>query len=338
MTKTVLILFFLSNLLVFNGLAQLGGIGSFESISLASNANLIALGGTNLTQESDINFLNANPALLNKNMVNETLFDINIYYGDVIQNNITYIFKIKKLGPLAFTIKSISYGTLTGYDLQGNYISDFKAFDYALILNYAYEIKPFSLGIGLKWAGASIDQYSGQAVFLDIATTFFHPKKDFRIALAIKNLGFIIKNLSENEIFNSPLDLQIGTTFKPEKFPFTFSLTFHNLLVSNIVYNDIQQNNLLGIDNQSVSFLNRFSRYMILSSELELISNFHIYFGYNFLMKQELGSGIGLGIKLKVKKINISYAYYLARANYANHALSFAFKPKNFIRKKKVIN
>ncbi len=308
----------------FGGMAQqLGGYGTFNFLRLPQGTRATALGGANISAETkDATLFLQNPALMHQDNHRHLALNYAGYYGGISYLNSSFAFHHAKTGQWAAAIQYLNYGTMDSYDAAGNPMGTFSAQDYALTLAYSKQIRVFRLGVNAKFVGSSVGTFRNSGFLFDIGGLFVHPKQDFRVGLVVKNIGFAFSNYTNTSNFTMPFDVQVGSTFKPKKMPFRFSLTMHHLLPTSITYNDPNQPSDL-VDEfgnpvkGSVSFFDSFSRRFIVGAEILIHKNFQVRGGYNFLTRRELGisnqnkglTGLSLGFMLQVKGFEVSYSY-----------------------------
>lgn len=337
-------------ILPFSAFAQLGGKQSFSFLNIAPNARILGLGGVNLTADSkDIGMFFSNPALVDS--TDGTNAQLNFFTLNAGSTYSTFAFQ-KRISANRFLragIQYLGYGSFNGFDLVGNSTGSFSAQDYALTVSYAQRISPFTLGINLKLVGSSIANYSSFGILLDVASAFIHPKKDLKISLAIKNLGFAFSNYTDASQFSMPFDAQVGISFRPEKMPIRFSFTAHQLAPSaDIVYNDPNKKGIIDANGNeikpTVSTFDKLSRRMVFGAEVIVSKNFNIRFGYNFLRRKELSEevrralvGFSFGFMFRVKEMEFSYARSIQHLSGGLNCFSIALNTNSLIKKKKIV-
>jgi hypothetical protein len=313
-------------ILPFVVFAQLGGRTGYSFLEVPVAARQAAVGTYNVSiLDRDVAMGYSNPALLNDTIDEMVSFTYQPFYADIKK---TTLFGAKVLkdnkGVLSAGLNYFSYGQIEEYDASGTATGNvFSPKEYALVLGYARGFGPFSMGANLKFAHSSIETYNASAVLLDFGTLYKHPKQQLTVGLVFKNVGFNIDNYVKGEPVNTPFDIQLGATFKPEHMPVRFSLTTHHLYKFDIVYNDPSINVTVNLDGtvtpNETTFTDKLLRHFAIGTELIFTKNFHARFGYNFLMRRELrlqdksaASGLSWGFMLRVKKFDIGFtrAYY----------------------------
>lgn len=303
------ILFFLGLLGVFpNAIAQQPGTVAYSFINLPYAAKLGGLGGvtTSLLNADPTLFL-SNPALATDSMSNKPSVNITLLPNTTNLSTAAYSRNFKKLGLFSIGVQYVAYGTLAGYSDTGTATSSFKPHESALTLSYARQANNFRLGASIKQVGANIADYKNIATLFDMGGVFIHPSQRFTLALAIKNVGFQWKRLSQNAEVNLPFDVQLGTTIKPEHMPFRFSVTLYKLYKWDLTQPNEQSTNAVA-DN--------LMRHVVLGAELLLSNHINLLFGYNHLRRKELKlngvssfSGFSTGLAVKTRLFDFEYAF-----------------------------
>jgi hypothetical protein len=304
---------------------NLGGGESFSFLRLPNNAKTAALGGINVSATlKDAGMFVQNPALMHADNHQNLGLNYTAYYAGISHLTANYAHTNTKIGEFGAAIQYLNYGTLKSYDAAGNYLGEFSAQDYALMIAYSKQLKIYRLGVSMKYVGATLAGFNASGLLFDIGGVFVHPKQDWTIGLTVKNIGFGLSNYTTTSTFSMPFDVQLGTSFKPKKMPLRFSLTLHHLYPTDITYNDPNQTqtDIEGkpISND-ISFIDKLSRRIVIGSEILFHTNFHARIGYNFLQRRELGisgqnnsqpvglTGLSFGAMLRVKDFEFNYTY-----------------------------
>jgi hypothetical protein len=328
--------------------AQIGGTGNFAYLRLPTDARTVGKGGVNVSlKDQDVNRFGANPALLHDTLrswasVNYMRWQAGI---DVFQFN--YAPKLPKVGILGIGLQIMNYGKMPLTMPNGTQQGTFQANDFALGFTKSFEQRYFSYGATLKWVGSSIAGYNAMGLALDVGGLFKHPKKDFTVGLSVRNIGFTLNNYTTTRL-QLPLEVIIGTTFKPAYMPFRFSITFQHLQKWDIVYLDTNQSTQLDANGNPIppqkTWGDTFLRHFVLGSELVLSKSFQVLLGYNHLQAREMRldevgglRGFSLGCRLQTAK----WQFALARGGYANRAgktmLTLSSNLQKTLRKKRIV-
>jgi len=149
-----------------------------------------SLAGAMVAKRGEVHGVFHNPASLSgivgttwsANFVNHLL--------DIGGGNLMMAKKIES-GNIGFGLASIDYGSFNRLDDRGNDLgTDFSASDLLVSVSYSLEISDaISLGSNIKWANSNIDEYSSNAIALDVGFLYFQPERDLSIGGGIFSLG-----------------------------------------------------------------------------------------------------------------------------------------------------
>ncbi len=344
-------LIFLFVLEIGSCFGQVGGIATFEFLNLPTHARLVGLGGVNVSSShKDVNVFMANPGLLVDSLDGLVGFNNYSYFAGVQNNQFVGAIGIGNTGPWGISLQQLNYGEFDSYNETGENIGTFTAKDFALVISHAHKINHFSIGMNIKFAQSTIDNYSASGILFDIGGAFLHPTKDLKVGLVFKNIGFPITDYIEgSSSFLMPFDAQIGFSIKPEKMPLRFSITTHHLhQFLNIAYEDPNQKNKqngFGEDiNQDVSFADKLSRHFVVGGEFVFSKNFNLRFGYNFLTRKELQVeqrkgmvGFSYGVMIRIKKFELAYSRAIQHLAGGSNNFTLIVNLKSVFKKKIVI-
>jgi hypothetical protein len=301
--------------------AQLGGKRSFEFLNVPNNARLAGLGGVNVSlSDRDVNFTSSNPALLGDTLTGFASASYQFYVADVGQASATYAHHFKRLGLFAFGVQHLSYGKIKSYDAAGMEIGEYKSGETALFVSRSHQISNFRFGASIRIAFSSIAGYRSSALMLDVGGLFVHPRHDFTVGLTVKNAGIVLSKYAERSA-ETPFDVRLGATIKPEHMPVRFSLTVYNLVNKYGNYNNPDS------DAAEPGTLNKILRHVNFGAEVLVHKNINLLVGYNYLVHQELKlenaggiAGISFGFSAQIKSFQFVFsrsAYVIGNAGYA---------------------
>lgn len=289
--------------------AQSQSSNSFTSLQQPSFAKMAGLGGVNTSLYHGGNsFFLYNPALLSEQGKNYLSLSYALLPGGAGLSSANYNFNITKLGAFGAGLQYISYGQIQGYDNTGGPTNVFTPNDFTFSVSHARQANNFRIGATLKFSNTSINGYSGNAILFDLGGVFIHPDKDFTVAIAIKNFGFVTSEFSSTSNTTLPFDVQVGTSIKPEHMPIRFSITFHQLQQWDLTHDDEE------IDSFNSSLDNMF-RHVVLAAEIIINEHVSILTGYNHLRRKDLRleqsggfSGFSIGTSISVRAFQLVYA------------------------------
>ncbi len=306
------------------GRAQIGGTQDFSYLHFIKYAKIEALGGELISDRGkDVNSFWNNPASQTDERSQWASFSFFPFYSGVNNYLVSFSVEEKHTGVWSGGLSYTDYGSFQGKDDAGNDLGEFSANSFFTGISYLYPLEPFSVGATIKLAGSRIQDYSQTGIFLDIGGQFSHPDKDWVIGLTIQNVGFAISRFDEGQGFTPPIDIQLGTSFKPEHMPFRFSVTLHSLYQYDIVYLD--PNSSSGLDpsgnptTEEKSTFDKIASHFVLGGEFVFSPKFNLRLGYNHLRRTELRieersalSGFSFGFMARIKSFSFEYtrSYY----------------------------
>ncbi|OWP63396.1 hypothetical protein CDA63_09325 [Hymenobacter amundsenii] len=315
------VVFAVSGLTLGAAQAQIGGQRAFSFLNLPTSAKLAGLGGVNTSsRDADGTMLYANPALLNAEMDGRLALGFVDYLADIKQSTAVYVFNTAKAGRIGVGLTYLNYGDFEQYDPAGNSLGQFSVNEYALSLSDSYTSGVFTLGGTLKLAGSGIAGNHSYAALADVGGLFKHPTQDFTVGLVVRNAGVQIKPYDGAGREAMPLDVELGTSIKPEHLPFRFSLAAHHLQQLDIVYLDPNQRGQLDENGNETTpekkLGDKIARHFVVGGELLLSKNLNVRVGYNHLQRRELrldnaagGAGFSFGVMLRLSQFQLDYTH-----------------------------
>ncbi|RPD50277.1 type IX secretion system protein PorQ [Hymenobacter sediminis] len=301
--------------------AQIGGQRAFSFLNLPTSAKLAGLGGVNVSsRDADGTMLYGNPALLNADMDGRLALGYVDYLADIKQSTAVYVFNTEKAGRFGVGLTYLSYGNFEQFDAAGNSLGQFSVNEYALSIADSYTSGAFTIGGTLKLAGSGIAGNHSFAALADVGGLFKHPEQDFTVGLVVRNAGIQLKPYDGADREPMPLDVELGTSFKPEHLPLRFSFTAHHLQQLDIVYLDPNQRGQLDENGEEIkpkkSLGDKIARHFVVGGELLLSKNLNLRVGYNHLQRRELrlentsgGAGFSFGVMLRVSQFQLDYTH-----------------------------
>lgn len=346
--KKIFLLVIISLFLFFlqkkNAFAQIGGRNTFAFTQNPHHAWLSAMGGINVSSGLyEINNIFHNPAVADDSLAKTASLSFATWQADAGQYQFIYADKWKK-GLISGGIRGVNYGKMQLTDATGAILGDFRASDWDMMAGYGIKQGNFYFGGALHYLVSQIESYNAHALAINMSGVFKHPKHDFTIGLAVQNAGFVFKNYIQDEKTNLPLDVQLGTSFKPKYMPVRFSLTAHHLHKWDIVYLDPYQNYTVDLTGQrnvpKKTFFDNLARHFVLGTEILFSPKFHAIIGYNHLVNREmkirnLGGtrGFSFGFGIYAKKYIFQYGYSTHQIGVGKHFFTLQLRTHQIFRK-----
>lgn len=331
MKKLFLILTFIS---AFYTCAQVGGEKVYSFLNLPSSAHQSSLGGAANTIEGDVNMPMWNPAMLDVSMNNQFAVNYTSYLAGISLGAVSYATEInKKLGMFYAGVQYLDYGSFTKADEYGTITGEFKAYDLALAVGYAYTSKESNITIGanIKMISSLIDTYSSFGVAMDFAALYRHSNERTLLTLVVRNFGTQLKSY-DGTIEELPLQLNFGVSSRLEHLPLKWYVNIDNLqqwqlAVANPSNQEIDIEG--NINPEEISFLNNALRHLVIGAELFPDKKLTLRGGYNFRRAKELeingtstGAGFSYGVGLNLKRIKFNYSVTKFQPNVNSNTFS----------------
>jgi hypothetical protein len=327
--------------------AQIGGRAAFPFLELPPSAQVAALGGlTASTRSSEPTQFFASPALLNADMDHVAAISYVNYVSDIKQSTAAYAFNTEKRGRFGLGLTYLSYGNFESYDAAGNSLGTFAVNEYALAAADSYTKGKFTFGLTAKLAVSGIAGNRAVGLAGDAGVLYKpHTDQDFAVGLVVKNAGYMLKPYTAAAREPLPLDVQLGTTIKPEHMPLRFTFTAHHLQQWNIQYLDPNARGTLDANNVEVkpsfNFGDNLARHFTAAAELLLGKGLSLRMGYNHLQARELrldnvggGAGFSFGAMIKISQFQLDYTYATLQAAGSSNYFTLSRSLDSFLKKK----
>ena len=305
---------------------QLGGRYALPFLALPTGAQQAALGGmAPAARTDDPTLLFANPAALNESMDGRLALSYTGYVGDIRQSTAAYAFNTAKAGRFGLGLTYLNYGSIESFDPAGNSLGTFSVNEFVLAASDSYTRGNFTFGATAKLAVSSIAGARSLGLAADVGALYKHPTQDFTVGLTVHNAGAQLTPYPGGRRGPLPLDVQLGTSIKPEHMPLRFAITAHHLQQWDIEYFDPNQRGPIDADGNEVkpqkSFGDNLARHFTVGAELLLGQSFHLRAGYNHMMRRELrldntsgGAGLSFGFLLKISQFQLDYTHATLQA------------------------
>lgn len=336
----------------FYASAQIGGNSVYSFLSLSTSARIAALGGTFISvNDNDPNPATMNPSLLNPSMNGMVSFSGVKYYAGISGGDASFTKTFEKFGTFQAAAHYINYGTFTATDVYGNINGSFTAADYALQLGWGYKAnKYFSVGSDIKFVYSHLEEYTSYGLAGDLAVSYASDSaRGISASLVARNFGSQLNQYNESDE-KEPIEpeLMFGFSKKFPHAPFRVVVTYRHLEKFDYTYlNPITSETIDPLTGEKtvteITFWDKFSRHLILGTELVFSQNFSLRYAYNFQRRAEMKladrggvSGMSFGFGLHVSRFYVSFGmaqYHLS--GMSNH-LTVATNPYDFFRKRTV--
>ncbi len=347
LTKTLLIIAF--SILLQDIQAQIGGKTVFEFLRQAPTPRITALGGYQIAVvDGDVGLAYQNPAVLNPEMDQQISFNHEFYFAGIQQGYVSaakYIEKYKATFQVG--VKHVQYGEFTGANDLGQFTSNFKANEFALVFGASKAIdERISVGANMKAIFSNLESYNASGLALDFGAVYQKPENRTSYAIVISDFGFQYTSYGTEEKQPLPFDIKFGFTKRLEHLPFRFGIVTHHLNTLNLLYDlpdELNSGIFIGEDDPAetpvADAIDNIFRHVSLNGEFLLGANenFKIRLGYNHQRGRELkvGSfrsfaGFNTGFGFRVKQFYLDYGLSVYHLAGSKHHLSISTNIKDF--------
>jgi hypothetical protein len=305
----------------------LGGSSVFNFLKLSNTPQLTALGGVNISQNSnDVGLAFNNPALLKPAMHTQMNAVFNDFYGGIKVYHLSLGYHNTKLNTnFSWGLNYFGYGNISETDALGNLLGKFRPTDWVMQVSASRSyMEKWNYGATLKIINSNYGQYRSNGLAMDVGVLYQDSLKLFSASLVAKNMGFQLKKYEGSSPDELPFDLEIGFTKRLRSAPFSFSVTAQRVHQFDIRYNDTTFNNDNGFANGSTKkfSFDKIVNHFVIATSIYLGKRVEAIVGYNFLRRYELNignsgnglNGVSIGMGVLFGKLQIRYA----RAYYQN--------------------
>lgn len=224
-----------------------------------------------------------NPAGLTSVEQCEVLLSHFVWYQDMTLEYGAFAHQLGHNAALAASITYFNYGTIQGYDLEGNPTSEISAYDLAAGLSLGYRTSEnLSIGLTTKYITQKLDDISGSTVAFDFGANLVNDR--FAIAAVLGNVG-----------------PKISFEGVAEKLPTLARLGFS--------YHPVAERLVTAIELEK-----RFGGATVIRNGLEFNydEQYYIRTGYNYypgVDSRAFGAGFSAGLGLRMASYEFDYAY-----------------------------
>ncbi len=259
-----------------------GGRTAANFLLIGAGARPAGMGGafTAVSQGAEASYWN--PAGLTSVEQSEVLLSHFAWFQDMTLEYGAFAHRISHDATLAASVTYFNYGTIQGYDMDGNLTSEISAYDLAAALSLGYRVNAdISVGLTTKYITQKLDDISGSTLAFDLGGNYTANR--FSVAAVIGNLGPKIS--FEDVAEKLPMLARLGFSYYPVE---------DRLLVA-------------------VEFEKRFGGVTVIRNgfEFNFEEQYYIRTGYNYYPGDDrsFGNGYSAGVGLRLGSTEFDYAY-----------------------------
>lgn len=300
--------------------AQSGGNSVYTFLNLNGSAHSAALGGSAITSyDEDLSLVYQNPALLQKAMHNHLALNIAGLKGGITFGDAAYARNYDKAGVFAANLHYISYGEFDRRTFENEKTGEFTAGEYALSFTWSKMLdSTLYLGAAIKGIYSDFDEVNSAGVAADLGLTWNNSDNGWTASLVAKNMGSQITTYND-EKEKLPFEIQAGISKKLKNAPFRLTMIGQHLEKWDLTYVNPSSTTIDPLTGEKqieeITFFDKFTRHLIINTEIIFSKGFQLRLGYNFLRRAELGfeqrrgmAGLSAGFGVKINRFQLSYA------------------------------
>jgi hypothetical protein len=309
----------------------LGGSAIYNFLNLPPSTQLTALGGVNVSaQSNDLSLSSYNPALLRDSMEDQLSVNVSSLFREAKTLNLSTAFRHQRLQTnFAVGILWVDYGTVQSTDAAGNMTGEFKPADYSIQLQASRKYMQYwYYGLTGKLIHSNYGIYRSTGIAADFGVNYSNPVTGFQAGLTATNMGVQIRRYSQ-QYEDLPFDVRVGVSQRLKKIPLELSITAQQVHRLDIRYRGetaSRRNSLFG----------KIIDHLIISSQLLLDDKIEITAGYNFLRASELkvatqsagATGFSFGLGGIYRKMQLRYALSFYESTSPSHQIGINFNLK----------
>lgn len=189
-----------------------GGQTAANFLLIGAGARAAGMGGafTSVSQGAVASYWN--PAGLTSLEETEVLLSHFAWYQDMTLEYGAFAHRLSDVTALSASVTYFNYGTIQGYDIDGNTTSEISAYDLAGSVSLGYRATDqISVGLTTKFITQKLDDINGSTFALDVGANYVTDR--WSVAAVFGNLG---PNISfENVSEQLPTTVRLGASFFP---------------------------------------------------------------------------------------------------------------------------
>jgi hypothetical protein len=188
------------------------GTTGVEFLKLGIGARAVGMGEAFVSLADDASAAYWNPAGIAPQSGQHVLLTHQEWFEDIRLENASYLWANEKQG-VGLSATLLYAGQLEERDDTGQFLGEFRYFDFAMGLSYAREIVPsVSAGMTGKFLREEIDRDTATTLAVDLGVLVQVPGTGFRVGGAVSNLG---QGLKFNEVRDKlPRTVSLGVSYE----------------------------------------------------------------------------------------------------------------------------
>jgi len=259
------------------------GTTAAEVLKVGVGARAIGMGEAYTAQADDVSSLYWNPAGLALMQERQASFMYDQMYQNLKFSNASVGIPLEN-GAIGASLSYLSYGSIAGFDQNGNSIGDQSAYNAVGTVGAAWLGNQWSAGVNLKGIQEKLADEKANGFAVDTGVNLIYPKPvlggTLRLGGVVQNLGAGIKFLSQSDPL--PTDWKVG------------------LAAVQMMDRKLNMSLDYGVPKAEDAQI---------SGGVEYWLNHYIALRTGFINNHTEGSGIRAGLGLRIKGVSFDYAY-----------------------------
>ncbi len=200
------------------------GTTGYSFLKIGIGARSQAMGSAFVGLSDDESALYFNPAGIMQLSGKNFILSYNNYLTDIQSGFVGLINPYSDKTTLGAWIDYMNYGSMVETDSTGKRLGTFGAGDLALGLTYAQSLSPFfHFGLTGKFIYGKIQDYSSDALAVDLGLLLRFKDQRSKLGLTVRNLGVQLKSYTESHKESLPTVFELGLSHHLRGFPLIFS-------------------------------------------------------------------------------------------------------------------
>ena len=201
------------------------GTTGFNFLKIGVGARAAALGGAYTAIEGALEAPGWNPA----GLLGVAQRSASVSFNNYLVDTQAGFLNLALPGPRrtwGLNLNYFTYGDMRRTDANGQDLGSFAASDLALGLTMAQPLwnERLKLGVSIKAAYSSIDDYTSDAYMVDIGLLTAGPLRGMTIGASISNLGTVRTGYTDNFKDSLPVNLSLGIAHSPAHTPLPMTI------------------------------------------------------------------------------------------------------------------
>lgn len=293
------------------------GTNAYSFLEIPTSAHALALGGSGIAIiDDDVSLSDQNPALIGPEIDKQLNFNYMYYYGASNFAGARFGNNVGERGGWAAGIRYLNYGSMTGYDPNGEETGKFTPMDMVFEGSFSHDITDrLRGGVSLKVVYSNYEQYTAFAMAADLGLNYYNENSDFSLSLTLKNMGGQLKRFADSHD-RLPFNIELGMMTALGSSPFSLAITATHLNRWKLPFYQHDKENPEKQQVLKSNFGSNLFRHLLFGLQYSPSDRFWVGLGYSYKVRTDMStyhrsflSGFSLGGGLKVKGFGVSVSY-----------------------------